>query len=182
MNTTKNEPFLPVGLNLEASKARKFKKRVYSDSELKDIIRSVGLKFTSQRLLILKTIFSYDKKHITAQSLFDKLSQIEPSLGFATVYRFLRVLTQKGFMIEVRMGAMPARYELTPHNHHDHLTCVYCGKIVEFEDENIEMLQEEVSLKNKFILVHHILELYGVCEKKECRAQYKNSQRNLLSH
>ncbi len=180
MSETKNELFLPGGLNVSPPKAYKFDKQVYSDNDLKDMIREMGLKFTSQRLLILKTIFSYDKKHITAQSLFEKLSEIEPSLGFATVYRFLRVLTQHGFMIEVRMGAMPARYELTPQKHHDHLTCIYCGKIVEFEDDRIERLQEEVSRKNKFILVHHILELYGVCENQHCRTRYK--EKNLLPH
>ena len=167
--------FLPKGLPFYAQQPEKLpQKRYPSDLEFKDMIRQMGLKFTPQRLVILKVIFSYDKKHITAQALFETLSEKSPHIGFATVYRFLRVLTQHGRMIEVRMGAMPARYELTPRKHHDHLTCIYCGHIVEFEDDKIEKLQDEVCKKNKFQLVHHILELYGVCSSSFCQKQHKS--------
>ncbi|MCB0370999.1 MAG: transcriptional repressor, partial [Bdellovibrionales bacterium] len=64
---------------------------------------------------------------------------------------------------EVRMGGMPARYELTPKKHHDHMTCTECGSIVEFENKNIESLQEKVALQYGFKLTHHVLELYGIC-------------------
>ena len=72
-------------------------------------------------------------------------------------------LTEQNFVTEVRMGGLPARYELTPTEHHDHLTCVNCGKIVEFENQQIEQLQEEIASKYGFRLTDHVLELYGVC-------------------
>jgi Fur family ferric uptake transcriptional regulator len=61
------------------------------------------------------------------------------------------------------MGGLPARYELTPKSHHDHLTCINCGKICEFENSAIEQLQEKVAKQFGFQLTSHVLELYGVC-------------------
>lgn len=133
-----------------------------SESEFKQIIRSLNLKVTTQRLAILRCLHE-GHRHVTAQELFEKVSVKNPEIGFATVYRFLRTLTEGRFVTEVRMGGLPARYELTPKGHHDHLTCVDCGKIVEFENRTIETLQEKVAKQFGFHLTHHVLELYGVC-------------------
>ncbi len=135
----------------------------FDEAELKRIIRALNLKVTTQRLAILKTLHE-GRRHVTAQELFEKLNKDHPEIGFATVYRFLRTLTEGHFVTEVRMGGLPARYELTPTGgHHDHLTCVKCGKICEFENRAIESLQEKVANQFGFKLTHHILELYGVC-------------------
>lgn len=132
------------------------------EGEFKQIIRSLNLKVTHQRLAILRCLHE-GRRHVTAQELFEKVVARHPEIGFATVYRFLRTLTEGRFVTEVRMGGLPARYELTPKGHHDHLTCVKCGKIVEFENRTIESLQEKVAKRFGFELTHHILELYGVC-------------------
>lgn len=134
----------------------------YDESELKRIIRALNLKVTNQRMAILKALHD-GRRHVTAQELYEKLSTNHPDIGFATVYRFLRTLTEGHFVTEVRMGGLPARYELAPKGHHDHLTCVKCGRICEFENKAIESLQEKVALQFGFTLTHHILELYGVC-------------------
>lgn len=134
----------------------------FTESELKRIIRSLNLKVTNQRMAILKTLHG-GRRHITAQELYEKLNNSHPEIGFATVYRFLRTLTEGNFVTEVRMGGLPARYELTPKGHHDHLTCVKCGKICEFENKAIENLQEKIANQFGFKLTHHVLELYGVC-------------------
>ncbi|MFZ4404380.1 MAG: Fur family transcriptional regulator [Pseudobdellovibrionaceae bacterium] len=134
----------------------------YGEEELKKIIRDLGLKVTNQRMVILKCLHE-GRRHITAQELYEKVSVRHPELGFATVYRFLRSLTEGHFVSEVRMGGMPARYELAPKNHHDHISCVKCGKICEFENRAIENLQEKVAVQFGFQLTHHILELYGIC-------------------
>lgn len=131
-------------------------------AELKKIIRSMNLKVTDQRLAILK-ILQRGHRHVTAQELYEEVIEGNPEIGFATVYRFLRSLTESHFVTEVRMGGLPARYELTPKKHHDHLTCVECGKICEFENKTIENLQEKVASRFGFQLTHHVLELYGVC-------------------
>lgn len=134
----------------------------YTEDELKRIIRSLNLKVTNQRMAILRCLHE-GRRHITAQELYEKVNRDHPEIGFATVYRFLRTLTEGRFVTEVRMGGLPARYELAPKGHHDHLTCVKCGKIVEFENRAIESLQEKVANQFGFTLTHHILELYGVC-------------------
>lgn len=132
------------------------------ENSLKRIIRAMGLKVTEQRMAILKSL-SRGRAHVTAQEVFELVHRTYPEIGFATVYRFLKNLTEKGYVTEVRMGGLPARYELTPRSHHDHLTCVTCSKIVEFEHKGIEDLQVSVALANGFQLTGHVLELYGVC-------------------
>lgn len=134
----------------------------FSDVELKKIIRALNLKVTTQRLAILGALHE-GRRHVTAQELFEKVNTDYPEIGFATVYRFLRTLTEGNFVSEVRMGGLPARYELNSKSHHDHLTCVRCGKICEFENKTIETLQEKVAKQFGFHLTHHVLELYGVC-------------------
>lgn len=128
----------------------------------KKIIRDLGLKVTSQRLVILEVVRS-GPNHFTAQEIYETVSIKHPEIGFATVYRFLRTLSEHRFVTEIRLGGMPARYEWAAKRHHDHLTCVNCQKIVEFENLEIERLQERVAKEFGFKLTHHVLELYGVC-------------------
>lgn len=141
--------------------------------EHKRIIRTLNLKVTGQRMAILEALHSGKRAHVTAQEVFELVSKKDASLGFATVYRFLRKLTEAGAVTEVRMGGMPARYEVTPKGHHDHLTCTHCGKICEFENVEIEQMQNKVAEQFGFVLTNHVLELYGVCvecRKREARA------------
>lgn len=128
----------------------------------KRIVREMGLKVTNQRLAILEALTG-GRAHVTAQEVYELVSQKHSDIGFATVYRFLKKMTEHSFVTEVRMGGLPARYELTPRKHHDHLTCNHCGKIVEFENPEIEKLQNDVAKRHGFKLTGHVLELYGVC-------------------
>lgn len=132
------------------------------DDSLKQIIRDLGLKVTKQRLIILK-VLQDGRSHVTAQEVFENINKDHPEIGFATVYRFLRALSENNFITEVRMGGLPARYEWADKDHHDHLTCVKCGSIREFENETIEELQQKISKSFGFILTDHVLELYGIC-------------------
>ena len=122
----------------------------------------MSLKVTQQRLAILRSM-TQGQAHVTAQEVYEKVTEPHPEIGFATVYRFLRAMAEKGFVTEVRMGGFPARYELTPKDHHDHLTCIKCGKIVEFENPTIEDLQHKIAKNHGFLLTDHVLELYGIC-------------------
>ena len=128
----------------------------------KKIIRDLGLKVTNQRLLILDIVRG-GQSHFTAQDIFETVSNRNPDIGFATVYRFLRTLSEHSYVTEVRMGGMPARYEWAGKRHHDHLTCTSCSQIMEFENTEIERLQEKVAKQFGFQLTHHVLELYGIC-------------------
>lgn len=133
-----------------------------TDTEIKKMIREMHLKVTHQRQAILE-VLAVGRHHFTAQEIFDVVNKKFPEIGFATVYRFLKKLTEFHFVSEVRMGGLPARYELAPSNHHDHMSCIECGKIVEFENYAIENLQEKVAMELGFELTGHVLELYGRC-------------------
>ena len=139
----------------------------FQNDDFKRIIRDMGLKITTQRLLILSCLHNAEilanDRHVTAQELFEKVSEIDSRVGFATVYRFLRNLAEHRFVTEVRMGGQSSRYELNTQHHHDHLTCTGCGKICEFENAKIEKLQAQVAEHFGFVLTSHILELYGLC-------------------
>jgi Fur family ferric uptake transcriptional regulator len=154
-------PTLPRYENIEEKVLRRDR---YDEAAFKQMIRSLHLKVTEQRLLILEALHSGKRTHVTAQEVYEIVSQKDSSLGFATVYRFLRKLTESGLVTEVRMGGLPARYEITPKSHHDHLTCTHCGKICEFENNAIEELQKRVAEQFGFNLTSHVLELYGVCQ------------------
>ena len=136
----------------------------FEPAQFKRIVREMGLKVTQQRLAILEAL-AVGRAHVTAQEVYEVVDATHPEIGFATVYRFLKKLTQHNFVTEVRMGGLPARYELTPKRHHDHLTCTRCGKIVEFENSQIEALQGAVAKKYGFTLTDHVLELYGICSQ-----------------
>lgn len=135
----------------------------WDDSTVKGIIRDMGLKVTQQRIVILQCLLA-GRDHITAQELFEAVIKKDSSLGFATVYRFLKQLTEQDLVTEVRMGGLPARYEWAKKkNHHDHLTCKRCGAICEFENQQIEQLQKQIAKSFGYVLTGHILELYGTC-------------------
>ena len=137
---------------------------VFKETEFKALLQQYNLKATTQRLSILKTLSSGAKTHLTAREIFEKISKTHPDIGFATVYRFLKVITKLGITSELKMSNTPSRYELTSNTHH-HITCVQCGKIVEFQHDKIEELIHKVIKKNKFSLKHYIIELYGECRR-----------------
>ncbi len=163
-DTERHQPIqLTTGKNpLEPEKL--IRREPVDPKSFKRIIRKMGLKVTQQRMVILQCM-SIGRAHVTAQEVFEAVNSQHPEIGFATVYRFLRKLAEHHLVTEVRMGGLPARYELTPRRHHDHLTCVECGQIVEFESPQIEVLQEGVAKEHNFRLTHHVLELYGECPR-----------------
>ncbi len=133
-----------------------------NDQQIKKIIRQIGIKVTDQRMAILQEILG-GSDHVTAQEVFENVRTKAPEIGFATVYRFLRTLTDHKILSEVRIQGLPARYEWANKNHHDHITCTKCNKISEFENAQIEDLQASIASSLGYKLTDHILELYGVC-------------------
>ncbi len=163
MESNKREILLPDLVRGQQNPKEELISREVLDAKTsKRMIREMGLKVTKQRMVILEGL-NTGRAHVTAQEVYESVNEKHLEIGFATVYRFLRKLTEQGFVTELRMGGLPARYELTPKKHHDHLTCTNCGKIVEFENNQIEKLQEEIATSYDFILTDHVLELYGVC-------------------
>lgn len=123
------------------------------------------LKFTSQRALIFDVFWSIDT-HISPEELYGLVKEKDPSIGQATVYRTLKLLSDSGIAREVDFGDGVTRYEpYFGQSHHDHLICKICGKSVEVFDERIEKLQEKLARKNGFTLTGHNMYLYGICSE-----------------
>jgi Fur family ferric uptake transcriptional regulator len=132
-----------------------------------------GLRSSSQRRLVADVFFR-SGGHLSIEDLLAKVRKQDPGVGYATVYRTLRLLEACHLANVHHFGDGIARYELSAdqERHHDHLICVSCSKIVEFEDEAIELLQRRVAEDHGFRLQSHKYELYGLCsdcQPKEAR-------------
>ena len=138
-------------------------------SRLNDYMTRHGLRSTGQRRVVTEQFFT-SHGHLSIEDLLEQVRRVEPKIGYATVYRTLKLLKECGLANERHFGDGVSRYEVAwEDEHHDHLICVECEMIVEFADDRIEELQEKVAKKQGFRLVRHKLELYGVCS--ECRAK-----------
>jgi Fur family ferric uptake transcriptional regulator len=133
----------------------------------KEHLRQQGLKSTSQRDDIARVFFD-SPRHISVEELYNAVKQINPRIGYATVYRTVKLLTECGLAVERHFRDAEARYEsLAEGHHHDHLICERCGKIVEFEEERIDALQAEVARRFGFRFTGSKMELYGLC--RDCQ-------------
>jgi Fur family transcriptional regulator, ferric uptake regulator len=142
-----------------------------------DLFRSMvargGLKHTRQREEILNT-FLASSGHRNLAEIYAEVVKSNPRIGYTTVYRTLKLLTRLGLATERRFDDGEIRYERIPEGkHHDHLICLGCGKIIEFEDNTLEALQNGIADRYRFQVFHHRMELYGQChgcsKKKQIR-------------
>ncbi|MEN8687397.1 MAG: transcriptional repressor [Desulfuromonadales bacterium] len=141
--------------------------RTQTKDKFKEFMLDKGLKSTRQREVILDEFLRVGS-HISTEELYLRLRRKTPQIGYATVHRTLKLFAECGIAEQRHFGDGQARYEASDlDEHHDHLICVTCGKIVEFEDPRIERLQEEVARQHGFSIERHRLELYGCCES--CR-------------
>lgn len=130
-----------------------------------EYVRQQGLKNTRQRMKILETFLS-SKSHYSTEELYLKMRKEHPKIGYATVYRTLKLLAECGIAIEVNFGDGQTRFEpLNVDQPHDHLVCTHCGLIVEFTEPQIEKLQQHVAEQYDFTIERHRHELYGLCSK-----------------
>jgi Fur family transcriptional regulator, ferric uptake regulator len=133
-----------------------------------------GLRSTDQRRLIIETFFK-SPNHVSIEELLAVVRVNDARVGYATVYRTLKLLAECGVAYERRFGDGLTRYELADDtSHHDHLICVECGAITEFEEPQIEVLQEAIAAKYGYLLHSHKHEMYGLCP--DC--QKKSGKRN----
>jgi Fur family ferric uptake transcriptional regulator len=124
-----------------------------------------GLRLTRQRELVVAE-FLQCRGHLSINELLVRVRRKSPRLGYVTVYRTLKLLEAAGLAVGRQFGDGQTRFELGEGafgRHHDHLVCTECGRIVEFENPEIERLQEEVARKLGFEVVSHKLEIYGRC-------------------
>lgn len=124
------------------------------------------LNTTAQREVIVDQ-FLRTQDHISIDELLAKVRKRHPRVGYATVYRTLKLLVDGGLAVERQFGDGQARYEVVG-EHHDHFICTSCGLILEFEDDEIEQLQDKIAARlGGFTVLRHRHELYGLCPKAQ---------------
>ncbi|MDO4942065.1 MAG: Fur family transcriptional regulator [Lachnospiraceae bacterium] len=138
----------------------------------KELLKSKGLKMTTQRALILESLSECPKMHLTAEEIYEIVCKKQPEIGIATVYRTLKLLTELGLIDTLDLDDGFVRYELAGsgedgHHHHHHLICISCGKVLEFKEDLMETLEGKIEMTTGFKIYDHEVKMYGYC--KECK-------------
>ena len=129
-------------------------------SRLENLCIKRGMKMTGQRRVIARVLSDADD-HPDVEELYKRSSQVDNNISIATVYRTVRLFEEAGLLDRHDFGDGRARYEEASSEHHDHLIDVKSGKVIEFHDEEIELLQHKIASKLGYKLVGHRMELYG---------------------
>lgn len=131
-------------------------------------LKKAGLKVTLPRLKILEILQLPENQHISAEEVYKILLDQGEDIGLATVYRVLNQFDDAGILNRHHFEGGKSVFEISNKKHHDHIVCLDCGRVMEFEDEIIEERQKQVAAKYNIDLTHHSLYLYGKCAKGDC--------------
>jgi Fur family ferric uptake transcriptional regulator len=131
-------------------------------------LRDVGLKVTLPRLKILQMLETHPARHMSAEDIYRKLMDSDDDIGLATVYRVLTQFEAAGLVKRHHFEGGHAVFELERGHHHDHMVCIKCGHVTEFEDDVIERRQHEKAKELGFRLQEHSLIMYGDCLREKC--------------
>jgi Fur family ferric uptake transcriptional regulator len=146
-------------------------KRAYE--VFKALLQKNGLRLTKQRTALLDAVFA-THRHFSAEDLHRDLERAGHRVSIATVYRSLNLLVEGGLVQGLDVGKGRVLYEHTlGHAHHDHMVCLDCGRITEFQSQEIEDLQEAAAKAHKFTVTAHSLKLFGYCNN--CSKRHPNA-------
>lgn len=120
-----------------------------------------GIRMTGQRRVITR-VLCRAKDHPDVEEVYRRANEVDPRISLSTVYRTLKLFSEKGILERHDFGHGRGRYEEASTDHHDHLIDVESGRVIEFRNEAIEALQDKIARELGFKLVGHRLELYGV--------------------
>lgn len=131
-------------------------------------LQEAGLKSTRQRDVIAETFFILDK-HISVDELLVEARKKAPRIGYATVYRTLKLLVEQGLARTRHFDDGQTRYDPEfEKDQHDHLICVDCRRIIEFDDEEVMARLEAICALEKMRLRRRSIHLYGECQQADC--------------
>lgn len=133
-----------------------------------DELKNVGLKATLPRLKVLSLFEKSKERHMSAEDVYKILLSTGDDVGLATVYRVLTQFEQAGLLVRHHFEGGKAVFELNLGEHHDHIVCMQCGRVEEFCDENIELLQHKAAEERGFKINEHSLYIYADCTKNPC--------------
>jgi Fur family transcriptional regulator, ferric uptake regulator len=131
------------------------------DIDIEALCADKGLRITEQRRVIAR-VLSEAEDHPDVETLHGRAAAVDPKISIATVYRTVRLFEEAGILERHEFGDGRSRYEAASDAHHDHLIDVETGNVIEFVDEDLELLQKRIAEKLGFRLVDHRMELYGV--------------------
>ena len=134
-------------------------------------LREAGLKVTVPRIKIMQILENAKDHHLTAEDVYKILLEGNEDVGLATVYRVLTQFEAAGLVTRHYFEGVLSVFELSQGDHHDHLVCVQCHKVVEFVDAVIETRQTEIAKRYGFRMTDHSLHIYGICP--ECSKKSK---------
>lgn len=147
-------------------------RQLFKLKDLRGRLSEKNYKMTPQRKEILQIfIESNEDKHLSAEEVYELLKQKDFDFGLATVYRNVELLNKLGILNRIEFGDGRTRYELSAanpqlHQHH-HLICLKCKKIIEFEEDLLDDLEEHISKKSGFKILNHEVKFFGYCA--DCR-------------
>lgn len=130
-------------------------------------LKNAGLKATLPRLRILELFENSAQKHMSAEDVYKSLLDNGEDVGLATVYRVLTQFETAGLVIRHNFDSGHSVYELNSGGHHDHMVCIKTGKVIEFESDEIEKLQQKIAEQYGYKLEDHSLVLYVTPKKSD---------------
>lgn len=131
-------------------------------------LKNMGLKVTVPRMTILDLFRKSTTRHLAAEDVYRQLMTDNVDIGLATIYRVLTQFEQAGLLERHHFESGKSVFELKDGTHHDHLVCLQCGRVEEFNDPEIERRQNKVAKERGFAVVEHALYLYVECLKTDC--------------
>ena len=131
------------------------------DNNIERLCLEKGMKMTEQRRVIARVLSSADD-HPDVEEVHRRAHELDSHISIATVYRTVRLFEEANILERHDFGDGRARYEEVSEEHHDHLIDIQSGRIIEFQNQEIEALQEKIAEKHGMKLVGHRLELFGV--------------------
>jgi len=130
-----------------------------------EFIKTKNLRHMPQRDNVLD-IFLSTEKHVSVDELYKLVKKHYPDIGYTTVYRAMRLLSESGLCQEINFGDGILRFEHKyGHEHHDHLICTRCGKFIEAAKPEIEEMQDALARKYRFTPTRHKLQIFGICSR-----------------
>jgi len=133
------------------------------EREIVATLRRNGYKLTPQRRVVIRTIAS-SQDHLTPARIYEKVHQYHPNIGLVTIYRTLDMLAKLELVCELHAGGSCHSYTISSLEHHHHLICSNCGKVVDFAGYDLGELEQRLSLETGFEIEDHLLEFIGLCQ------------------
>lgn len=148
-----------------------------SKQAFKRYLNKKGIRHTEQRQKVLNA-FLKTERHVTATELYELVRRRHPRIGYATVYRTMKIICDAGLARKIDFGEGMVRFEHKyGHEHHDHLVCVKCGRFIEIMSPEIESLQKKVTKEHGFTPISHKMQIFGLCKKCKDKKERQNSKR-----